>query len=174
MLKSFFFLEKALTWSSRAWSGVSARPESDCGLICTEDWWTQICCPKDTAIESECAPVSYTHTHTRVNIPVAHFVGILFSRKRSDLRSRRSLWQLPMKLPYWQEWTCVCSCRRKRSLNSKAQGNCSISCQTHSRNCSSTGDTSLGSPSRWAYLQGKEKVPDDCVILRYVKWIMFF
>ncbi|KAI5630459.1 vacuolar protein sorting-associated protein 37A, partial [Silurus asotus] len=53
-----------------------------------------------------------------------------------------------MKFPYWQEWTCVCSCKRKRSLNSKAHGNCSISCQTHSRNWSITGDTSLGSPSR--------------------------
>ena len=42
---------------------------------------------------------------------------------------------------------------RNLSLNSKAQGNCSISCHTHSRNWSMMGDTSLGSPTRWLHLE---------------------
>lgn len=49
---------------------------------------------------------------------------------------------------------------RKCSLNSKAHGNCSDSCHTHSRNWSMTGDSSLGSPSRWAYLQESQQHTD--------------
>lgn len=58
---------------------------------------------------------------------------------------------------------------RKCSLNSKAHGNCSDSCHTHSRNWSMTGDSSLGSPSRWAYLQGSQQHTDGQI--QNLNWV---
>ena len=52
-------------------------------------------------------------------------------------------------------------------------GNCSVSCQTHSRNCVKTGDTSLGSPSNWSHLAtGREQVscrPREKQVIRQKK-----
>lgn len=55
---------------------------------------------------------------------------------------------------------------RNLSLNSKAQGNCSVSCHVHSSIWSMTGDTSLGSPARWLYLHtNKGPLPPNIFIM---------
>ena len=64
-----------------------------------------------------------------------------------------SFWQFPKKFPYWHAKTLSWMSMRNLSLNSNTQGNCSVSCHTHSTNWVKTGDTSLGSPSKWPHLQ---------------------
>lgn len=68
------------------------------------------------------------------------------------LSSSLSFWQLPRKFPNWHEWMCSWIWRRNASLNSKACGNCSVRCHTHSKNWVNTGETSFGSPSKWPHL----------------------
>lgn len=68
------------------------------------------------------------------------------------LSSSLSFWQFPRKFPNWHECTCSWIWRRNASLNSKACGNCSVRCHTHSKNWVNTGETSFGSPSRWPHL----------------------
>lgn len=77
------------------------------------------------------------------------------------LISSRSFWQFPRKFPNWQEKTWSWISSRKISLNSKAQGNCSINCQIQSRNWVKTGDTSLESPCRWPHLRDANKGKKD-------------
>lgn len=51
-------------------------------------------------------------------------------------------------------WTCSLlkyMCDMDETL-SHTWGNCSVSCQTHSRNWVKIGDTSFGSPSNWSHL----------------------
>lgn len=72
--------------------------------------------------------------------------------KSSYLSSSLSFSQFPRKFPNWHEWTCSWIWRRNASLNSKACGNCSIKCHTHSKNWVNTGETSFGSPSKWPHL----------------------
>lgn len=72
--------------------------------------------------------------------------------KLSYLSSSLSFWQFPRKFPNWHEWICSWIWRRNASLNSKACGNCSVKCHTHSKNWVNTGETSFGSPSKWPHL----------------------
>ena len=53
----------------------------------------------------------------------------------------------------WQEHAWSCNVNRNLSLNWKANGNCSSSCQVHSRNCRNTGEVSLASDCRKPHLQ---------------------
>lgn len=76
----------------------------------------------------------------------AHF------KQLSYLSSSLSFWQFPIKFPNWHEWICSWIWRRNASLNSKACGNCSVKCHTHSKNWVNTGETSFGSPSKWPHL----------------------
>lgn len=77
--------------------------------------------------------------------------------KPSYLSSSLSFWQFPRKFPNWHEWICSWIWRRNASLNSKACGNCSVKCHTHSKNWVNTGETSFGSPSKWPHLTPPEK-----------------
>ena len=43
-------------------------------------------------------------------------------------------------------------------MNWKAVGYCTITCQTHSRNCVKIGETSRLSPARWPLLGGEREV----------------
>ncbi|KAG5284463.1 hypothetical protein AALO_G00026990 [Alosa alosa] len=63
-----------------------------------------------------------------------------------------------MKFPYWQPYMLSWMLMRNLSLNSNTQGNCSVSCHTHSMNCVKTGDTSFGSPSKCPHLQTSQHV----------------
>lgn len=77
--------------------------------------------------------------------------------KLSYLSSSLSFWQFPRKFPNWHEWMCSWIWRRNASLNSKACGNCSVKCHTHSKNWVNTGETSFGSPSKWPHLTPPRK-----------------
>ena len=59
----------------------------------------------------------------------------------------------------WQEYKWSWSVRRNLSLNWKANGNCSSSCQTPSKNCRNTGEVSFPSDWRNPHLSEKEGFP---------------
>lgn len=92
--------------------------------------------------------------------------------KPSYLSSSLSFWQFPRKFPNWHEWICSWIWRRNASLNSKACGNCSVKCHTHSKNWVNTGETSFGSPSKWPHLtpqkvQAFENASERRQVFRY-------
>lgn len=59
----------------------------------------------------------------------------------------------------WQEYKWSWSVRRNLSLNWKANGNCSSSCHTPSKNCRNTGEVSFPSDWRNPHLSEKEGFP---------------
>lgn len=91
----------------------------------------------------------------------------------THLSSSLSFWQLPRKFPNWHEWMCSWIWRRNASLNSKACGNCSVRCHTHSKNWVNTGETSFGSPSKWPHLKPQRaqalKNASESFLLRHCK-----
>lgn len=148
---------------------AGGAPVSDCVQAGTEGWCSLSDFPKDNSTKSESSlavwrDITRQSGHERQNrsasvVGVTH-MSVCCKGKESDgdcgckshPSSILSRWWLPMKLPYWQEWMWLWMVMRNLSLNSKAQGNCSMSCHMHSSSWSMTGDTSLGSPTRWLHL----------------------
>jgi hypothetical protein len=62
--------------------------------------------------------------------------------KLTFLNSIRSSSQSPKNVPYWQLYNESAIKINNSSLNSKAVGNCKMTCQTQSKNCTKTGDLS--------------------------------